>query len=225
MESFKELALSLLEKSENFKKIIESQSSASEKCESTDETLIKNNDEEDLQAAEKKEELSNEGNEYSVKDIASITNIPEWTLRRKIKNGELKAHTAEDSKNPGKARFVVLRDDLREFLDSHADKVTDSREKEENLRFKALFDTFIEEFDDVIEYGKLEIKRDEIDMKTQADDNLRIQREIIEKQMMIKRLEIEKKLYKNTALDEKVSNRSKPVSFMDKVKDYLNGEF
>lgn len=49
-------------------------------------------------------------------------------------------------------------------------------------KIKAEFANLIEDFNDVIEYGKLEIKRDEIDMKAGSNDSLKVQRDIIEKQ-------------------------------------------
>ena len=47
-------------------------------------------------------------------------------------------------------------------------------------KIKAEFANLIEDFNDVIEYGKLEIKRDEIDMKADSNDSLKVQRDIIE---------------------------------------------
>lgn len=53
-------------------------------------------------------------------------------------------------------------------------------------KIKAEFANLIEDFNDVIEYGKLEIKRDEIDMKADSNDSLKVQRDIIEKQWWLK---------------------------------------
>ena len=107
METFIELAKRLLEKSKRIK-----EGYASE------QDLLSDN----TQCVQR----STQGNyskyaipgadEYSVKDISDFTNIPEWTLRRLIKSGKLKATVATDSKNPGKARFIVEKDNLKAFL-------------------------------------------------------------------------------------------------------------
>lgn len=228
MESFKDLALRILEKSQNFQKLKDNLFTESYKDDQTADSLKTGSCDvfcpDRNSTGEDDVNLSDENDGYSVKDISVLTDIPEWTLRRKIRNGELKASVAQDSKNPGKARFVVLREDLKAFMDKNNNTIADRRDKEHNYEFRKFYDRFTEEFDDVIDYGKLEIKRDELDMKAEAVDNLKVQRDIIEKQMMIKRLEIEKKLYQNVNFDGKKLSKCKQGSFMEKIRDFMSHE-
>lgn len=91
-------------------------------------------------------------------------------------------------------------------------------------KIKAEFANLIEDFNDVIEYGKLEIKRDEIDMKADSNDSLKVQRDIIEKQMMIKRLEIEKKFYQNYDFDCSDKSKQGSSGLLSKIRNFLNQE-
>ena len=136
METFIELAKRLLEKSKRIK-----EGYASE------QDLLSDN----TQCVQR----STQGNyskyaipgadEYSVKDISDFTNIPEWTLRRLIKSGKLKATVATDSKNPGKARFIVEKDNLKAFLNDNFDLITNKNEKVSDSKIKAEFANLIED--------------------------------------------------------------------------------
>lgn len=221
MESFKELAQRVLEKSLNVKARLSADYDTSEKkADGNDNTLMQDV----VKSTGEGDSITLEADEYSVKDISEFTNIPEWTLRRLIKSGKLKAQVANDSKNPGKARFVVGKENLKEFLNDNIDAIEDKSAKESGSKLKVIFDNLLEEISDVIEYGKLEIKRDEIDMKVESNDSLKIQRDIIEKQMMIKRLEIEKKSYQNYSFENKSVCKNESNTLLGKIKYFLNQE-
>ncbi len=215
METFIELAKRVLEKSKDLK---EAHDSEQKLLSVNAQGVLKDSHGEDSNNSI----LS--ADEYSVKDISDFTNIPEWTLRRLIKSGKLKATVATDSKNPGKARFVIGKDDLKAFLNDNIVLINSKNEKMSDSKIKAVFANLIEEFNDVIEYGKLEIKRDEIDMKVDSNDSLKIQRDIIEKQMMIKRLEIEKKFYQNYDFESYDKSKQEDNSILGKIRSYLNQE-
>lgn len=215
METFIELAKRVLDKSTNLKEGLLSDNDLS-----NDNTLSVLNDAQ----GERGINSLTRTDEYSVKDISEFTNIPEWTLRRMIKSGKLKATVAKDSKNPGKARFVIGKDNLKTFLNDNLYLISNKSEKEFDSKTKAVFANLIEEFDDVIEYGKLEIKRDEIDMKVDTNDSLKVQRDIIEKQMMIKRLEIEKKFYQNYDFESSDKSKQEDKSILGRIRYYLNQE-
>lgn len=221
MESFKELAQRVLEKSLKLKESLTADYDTSDKkADGNDNALLQ----EVKKSSGESDTITLEADEYSVKDISEFTNIPEWTLRRLIKSGKLKAQVANDSKNPGKARFVVGKENLKEFFNDNIDAIEDKSAKESSSKLKAIFDNLLEEISDVIEYGKLEIKRDEIDMKVDSSDNLKIQRDIIEKQMMIKRLEIEKKFYQNYSFENKSVCKDESNTLLGKIKYFLNQE-
>lgn len=221
METFKDLAQRVLTKSNKLRESLSSDREYTDK-ENADKG------EESLPDVKKlsgdNSVLSLDADEYSVKDISSFTNIPEWTLRRLIKSGKLKADVASDSKNPGKARFVVGKENLKEFLNDNYESINDKNVKENDSKLKVVFDNLLEEFADVIEYGKLEIKRDEIDMKVENSDSLIVQRDIIEKQMMLKRLEIEKKFYQNYSFENNGGCKNDENSILGKVRNFLNHE-
>lgn len=221
MESFNELAQSVLEKSLKLKERLSAEYGVSDKkVEDNDNTLLQD----EMKSTVKSDTFKLEAAEYSVKVISEFTNIPEWTLRRLIKSGKLKAQVANDSKNPGKARFVVSKENLKEFLNNNIDAIEDKSAKESGSKLKVILDNLDEEISDVIEYGKLEIKRDEIDMKVESSDSLKIQRGIIEKQMMIKRLEIEKKFYQNYSFENRSVCKDESNTLLGKIKNFLNQE-
>lgn len=221
MESFNELAQSVLEKSLKLKERLSAEYGVSDKkVEGNDNTLLQD----EMKSTVESNTFTLEAAEYSVKVISEFTNIPEWTLRRLIKSGKLKAQVANDSKNPGKARFVVSKENLKEFLNNNIDVIEDKSAKESGSKLKVIFDNLDEEISDVIEYGKLEIKRDEIDMKVESSDSLKFQRGIIEKQMMIKRLEIEKKFYQNYSFENRSVCKDEANTLLGKIKNFLNQE-
>lgn len=221
MESFNELAQSVLEKSLKLKERLSAEYGVSDKkVEGNDNTLLQD----EMKSTVESDTFTLEAAEYSVKVISEFTNIPEWTLRRLIKSGKLKAQVANDSKNPGKARFVVSKENLKEFLNNNIDAIEDKSAKESGSKLKVIFDNLDEEISDVIEYGKLEIKRDEIDMKVESSDSLKFQRGIIEKQMMIKRLEIEKKFYQNYSFENRSVCKDESNTLLGKIKNFLNQE-
>ena len=221
MESFNELAQSVLEKSLKLKERLSAEYGVSDKkVEGNDNTLLQD----EMKSTVESDTFTLEAAEYSVKVISEFTNIPEWTLRRLIKSGKLKAQVANDSKNPGKARFVVSKENLKEILNNNIDAIEDKSAKESGSKLKVIFDNLDEEISDVIEYGKLEIKRDEIDMKVESSDSLKFQRGIIEKQMMIKRLEIEKKFYQNYSFENRSVCKDESNTLLGKIKNFLNQE-
>lgn len=221
MESFNELAQSVLEKSLKLKERLSAEYGVSDKkVEDNDNTLLQD----EMKSTVNSDTFTLEAAEYSVKVISEFTNIPEWTLRRLIKSGKLKAQVANDSKNPGKARFVVSKENLKEYLNNNIDAIEDKSAKESGSKLKVILDNLDEEISDVIEYGKLEIKRDEIDMKVESSDSLKFQRGIIEKQMMIKRLEIEKKFYQNYSFENRSVCKDEANTLLGKIKNFLNQE-
>ena len=136
MESFNELAQSVLEKSLKLKERLSAEYGVSDKkVEGNDNTLLQD----EMKSTVESDTFTLEAAEYSVKVISEFTNIPEWTLRRLIKSGKLKAQVANDSKNPGKARFVVSKENLKEFLNNNIDAIEDKSAKESGSNLKVIF--------------------------------------------------------------------------------------
>ena len=61
-------------------------------------------------------------------------------------------------------------------------------------------------------------------MKADSNDSLKVQRDIIEKQMMIKRLEIEKKFYQNYDFDCSDKSKQESSGLLSKIRNFLNQE-
>ena len=77
MESFNELAQSVLEKSLKLKERLSAEYGVSDKkVEDNDNTLLQD----EMKSTVKSDTFTLEAAEYSVKVISEFTNIPEWTL-------------------------------------------------------------------------------------------------------------------------------------------------
>ena len=69
---------------------------------------------------------------YSVRNVSGLTGIVDWKLRRYISSGKLKAKSGNSYSNPGKAGYVIQKDDLIEFLEKNQNDLKKTKESDDS---------------------------------------------------------------------------------------------
>lgn len=132
---------------------------------------------------------------YTTKQISEVTEIPEWKLRKFIAFKELKADSNNSSaENPGRSGYTISKENLIDFFQKNYNKISLSRKAEEDaqqslLNIIKIIKKFIARFDSTISLGELELKL------TKFDHNNEESKEILEKEIMLQKLKIEKMFF------------------------------
>lgn len=207
MESFKEIAESLIEESEQFlNPSYNNGTSNSENDEDRKDTSGRNIHSNRgfvgaVMAALKKIEpleldnvaliknslISNKQDYYTTRDVSVLTGIEDWKIRRYISSGKLNTKNSNDNlKNPGKAGYLITKESLLNFIESHPDELSKSK-KFENHRIQGLakVESFISRFQITEEIGNYEIEKDKIRNKEETEESL-------EKKILLKKLQLQR---------------------------------
>jgi len=112
---------------------------------------------------------------YSVRNVSSLTGIVDWKLRRYISSGKLKAKSGNSCSNPGKAGYVIQKDDLIEFLKENQNDLKKTKEsddsagegaKRKKMTEEAVINdlkSLISEIDNAVSLVNMEIRLNKLD--------------------------------------------------------------
>ena len=128
---------------------------------------------------------------YSVRNVSSLTGIVDWKLRRYISSGKLKAKSGNSCSNPGKAGYVIQKDDLIEFLKENQNDLKKTKEsddsagegaKRKKMTEEAVINdlkSLISEIDNAVSLVNMEIRLNQLTNGGNAEDREHLTYEIL----------------------------------------------